>query len=233
MPNVLHGDEVAKRILDQVRDVVMSGNRVPTLSLIAPLEDVYKTPYYKGIVKDAEYCGIMVDQYTTAFAQMNNGTISLHDGIDPPIDCNLDGGNFMPCTVEAILELFKNWDVQVEGKDVCIIGRSKRVGKPLAEVLMNRNATVTVCHSKTKDVLLHVMSADIIIGCCGDPNLFGGNHIVCRPGALIIDVGGEFKHADLGCSALIPFINGVGPVTRAILMRHTLQWYLPEGGRVE
>ena len=233
MPIVLHGDEVAKRILDQVRDIVMSGGRIPTLSLITPLEDICKAPYYKGIIKDAEYCGIIVDRYTAAFAQMNNGTISLHAEIDPPAAYDLDGGNFIPCTVEAILELLKNWDIQIEGKDVCIIGRSKRVGKPLAEVLMKGNATVTVCHSKTKDVLLHVMSADIIIGCCGDPNLFGSDRIVCRPGALIIDVGGEFKDADLGCSTLIPFINGVGPVTRAVLMRHVLQWYLPKGGRVE
>lgn len=233
MPIVLHGDEVAKRILDQVRDIVMTGDRAPTLSLITPTDDICETPYYKGIIKDAEYCGIAVDQYTTAFTRMNNGTISLHDGIDPPTKCDLDGGNFIPCTVEAILELFKKWDVQVEGKDVCIIGRSKRVGKPLANILMNQNATVTVCHSKTKDIIPYVMGADIVIGCCGDRKLFKTKRIICKPDALIVDIGGEFKDADLDCSALIPFINGVGPVTRAVLMRHALQWYLPRGGRDE
>lgn len=233
MPVILHGDEAAQRILDQVRDVVMSGNRTPTLSLITPLEDVYETPYYKGIIKDAKYCGIMVDQYTMAFTRMNNGTISLHNGIDPPIECDLDGGNFMPCTVEAVLELFRKWDVSVEGKDICIIGRSQRVGKPLADVLMDRNATVTVCHSKTKDVMPYIAGSDIVIGCCGDQKLFKSKQIIGKTGALFVDIGGEFKDADLDCGALIPFINGVGPVTRAVLMRHALQWYLPKGGRAE
>lgn len=234
MPVILHGDEVAKRILDQVRDVIKSSNCRPKLDMIVPTTDIFETPYYKGIVKDAEYCGVIFKHEKTANRSvMRNGAISLHCDTSVPEEFDLDGGNFVPCTVEAVLELFKRWDVQVEGKDVCIIGRSQRVGKPLADILMNRNATVTVCHSKTRDVLLHVMRADIVIGCCGDSNLFGGERIVCRPGSLIVDIGGEFKHADLDCGALIPFINGVGPVTRAVLMRHALQWYLPKGGRVE
>ena len=187
-------------------------------------------PYYKGIVKDAAYCGIQVNTYHNAeewvkaadWLDNGDGVICL-TGENIPAYCkclNLDGGDWEPCTAEAIIDLLKYYDIPIEGANAVVIGRSKRVGKPVARLLTLNDATVTLCHSKTKHLPSHVRMADIIISCAGNAELDKTCYI--RPDQVVVDVGGDFIGHERG-KALAPAVGGVGPVTRAVLMRHVVK----------
>lgn len=145
-------------------------------------------------------------------------------------DCLLSGRkNFhTPCTPEAIVEFLDFYDIPIEGRSVCIVGRGDKVGKPLAAMLMRRNATVTVCHSKTPEATLrhNLLNADIIIEGSGKKDLFGASDIRC--GSVVINVGGGFSEpqGDFRSFTLVPFIGGIGPVTTAILMTHVLAFQM-------
>ncbi len=135
------------------------------------------------------------------------------------------------CTPKAVIALLEKYKIDVEGKEVVVIGRSIEVGKPLALMLINRGATVTVCHSKTKDVSAHTKKADIIISCTGVPGIVKGEMI--KEGAVVIDVGiskvnGEIK-GDVETESVMkkaayvsPVPGGVGPVTVAMLLKNTV-----------
>lgn len=129
-----------------------------------------------------------------------------------------------PCTPEAIVEFLDFYDIPIEGRSVCIIGRGNKVGRPLAAMLLRRNATITVCHSKTPEATLrhNLLNADIIIEASGKKNLFGASDIRC--GSVVINVGGGFSEpqGDFRSFTLVPFIGGIGPVTTAVLMTHVL-----------
>lgn len=127
-----------------------------------------------------------------------------------------------PCTPEAIIRLLEFYDIPIEGRTVCIIGRGDKVGKPLAAMMTRRNATVILCHSKTPNSILRqlISQADIVIAASGKTNLFGVSDIRC--GATVVNVGGDFSESegDFKTFTLIPFRGGVGPVTTAVLMAH-------------
>lgn len=131
-----------------------------------------------------------------------------------------------PCTPEAILEFLDFYEIPVRGRSVCIIGRGDKVGRPLATMLMNRDATVTVCHSKTPEPTLrhNLLNADIIIEASGKKHLFGVSDVRC--GATVINVGGGFDEpeGDFQTFTLVPFVGGIGPVTTAMLMTHVLMF---------
>lgn len=135
------------------------------------------------------------------------------------------------CTPKAVIALLEKNKIQVEGKDVVVIGRSIEVGKPLTLMLINRGATVTVCHSKTKDISSHTRKADIIISCTGVPNLVKGSMI--KKDSVIIDVGiskvnGKIKgdveksSVEKKASFFSPVPGGIGPITVAMLLKNTL-----------
>ncbi|MCA0982796.1 bifunctional methylenetetrahydrofolate dehydrogenase/methenyltetrahydrofolate cyclohydrolase FolD [Halobacillus yeomjeoni] len=139
---------------------------------------------------------------------------------------------FYPCTPFGILVMLKRAEIELEGKHVVIIGRSNLVGKPVGQLLLNENATVTHCHSRTKNLRDHTKRADIIIVAAGKPDLITGEDI--KEGTVVIDVGVnrvdgqltgdvEFESASEKASHITPVPKGVGPMTITMLLHNTIK----------
>lgn len=126
------------------------------------------------------------------------------------------------CTAEAIIRMLDYYNIPIAGKNAVVIGRSERVGKPTAMLLLARDATVTVCHSKTdKGKLLDLIDgADIVVCASGQKGLIDWTRVL--DGCTVINVGGDYIGEHDECIKLIPFKGGVGPVTTAVLMSHVL-----------
>ena len=152
------------------------------------------------------------------------------DGFHPESVGNLCIGQdgFVSCTPAGIIELLKRSDISIEGKECVVIGRSNIVGKPMALLLLANNGTVTVCHSKTKDLKSICKRADILVAAVGRPKMITAEYI--KEGAVVIDVGihrmdngklcGDVDYDDVAplTSAITPVPGGVGPMTIAMLM---------------
>ena len=138
---------------------------------------------------------------------------------------------FHPCTAEAVVEMLKFYKEDLVGKKITIVGRSLVVGRPLAMMLMKENATVTVCHTKTKDVPAECKDADIVVACAGVKKLIDGSYV--KPGQVVLDVGihedgnslcGDVSAEDMpDLKALTPVPGGVGAVTTALLLKHVVE----------
>ena len=137
----------------------------------------------------------------------------------------------VPCTPQGVMELLRVAEVDVEGAEAVIVGRSILVGRPLSALLMNASATVTVCHSRTRDLGEVCSRADILVAAVGSPRMVRGEWV--KPGAAVIDVGinrtddglvgdVDYEPAAERASAITPVPGGVGPMTIAMLLRNTL-----------
>jgi methylenetetrahydrofolate dehydrogenase (NADP+)/methenyltetrahydrofolate cyclohydrolase len=137
-----------------------------------------------------------------------------------------------PCTPVGVLELLDSYGVELEGAEAVVVGRSDLVGKPVAQLMLQRNATVTMCHSRTRDLPRVCSRADVLIAAVGVARLIGADHV--KPGAAVIDVGMnrtedglagdvEFEPVAEKAGLLSPVPGGVGPMTIAMLMRNTLE----------
>ena len=147
---------------------------------------------------------------------------------------------FPPCTAEACVELLKYYGVNVAGKNVVIVGRSLVVGKPLSMMLLKQNATVTICHSKTKDLPKVCSNADILIVAVGSANMVDEQYV--SAGQIVIDVGinmdqegnlcGDVSYPNVSkiVKAITPVPGGVGSVTTSILAGHTINAAMRQGG---
>lgn len=141
--------------------------------------------------------------------------------------------DFLPCTPAGVMELIKESGIDVSGKECVVVGRSNIVGKPQAMLLLHKNGTVTICHSRTKDLKEKTKNADILVAAVGIPNFITGDMI--KEGAVVIDVGinriaekklvgdVEFDSAEKIASAITPVPGGVGPMTIAMLMKNTVK----------
>ena len=137
--------------------------------------------------------------------------------------------SFKSATPLAILTVLKHYNIRIEGKEVVVIGRSPILGKPVAMMLLNENATVTICHSKTRELADIVRRADIIVGAVGKPKFIQADWI--KEGAVLIDAGynpGNIGDIDLEnaikkCSAYTPVPGGIGPITITSLLRQTVE----------
>lgn len=141
--------------------------------------------------------------------------------------------DFVPCTPAGVMELIKESGIDVNGKECVVVGRSNIVGKPQAMLLLHQNGTVTICHSRTKNLKEHTKKADILVAAVGIPNFITGDMI--KEGAVVIDVGinrlenkklcgdVEFETAKETASAITPVPGGVGPMTIAMLMKNTVK----------
>ena len=141
--------------------------------------------------------------------------------------------DFVPCTPAGVMELIKESGIDVIGKECVIVGRSNIVGKPQAMLLLHQNGTVTICHSKTKNLAEKTKNADILVAAVGIPNFIKGDMI--KEGAVVIDVGinrlenkklcgdVEFESAEKVAGAITPVPGGVGPMTIAMLMKNTVK----------
>ncbi|MEU4320387.1 bifunctional 5,10-methylenetetrahydrofolate dehydrogenase/5,10-methenyltetrahydrofolate cyclohydrolase [Nocardia fluminea] len=173
--------------------------------------------------------GVNLDDVSSAIAASKDV-----DGVSPLslglLASGLDG--FVPATSEAVVELLKHHGIALQGRPVTVVGRSNIVGKPLAQLLLAENATVTVAHSRTADLAAVTTPADIVVAAAGRIGLVTGKHI--GDGAVVIDVGtneaedgkivGDVEAASVigKAAALSPVPGGVGPVTTALLMRHVV-----------
>ena len=130
-----------------------------------------------------------------------------------------------PCTPSGIMELLRRHDVELEGAEAVVVGRSDLVGRPISSLLLAANATVTVCHSRTRDLAEVCRRADVLVAAVGRPGLIQGDWI--KPGATVIDVGSpvgdvDFEAAVERAGLITPVPGGVGPMTIAMLLRNTL-----------
>ena len=142
---------------------------------------------------------------------------------------------FVPCTPQGIMQILKEANVDLAGKHVVVIGRSHLVGSPVARLLLNENATVTMCHSYTKDLASITKLADILVVCVGKPRMITKEYI--KDGAIVIDVGVnrdengklcgdvDFDNVYEKCSLITPVPKGVGPMTICMLLVNTLKAY--------
>jgi methylenetetrahydrofolate dehydrogenase (NADP+)/methenyltetrahydrofolate cyclohydrolase len=155
------------------------------------------------------------------------------DGLTPISAGRLAQGTpgLRPCTPSGVITLLDAHDVALEGAEAVVVGRSDLVGKPVAALLLGRNATVTICHSRTRDLRATCARADVLIAAVGVPRLIGGEHV--KPGAAVIDVGinrlPEGLAGDVDFDAVVqraglitPVPGGVGPMTIAMLLRNTV-----------
>jgi methylenetetrahydrofolate dehydrogenase (NADP+) / methenyltetrahydrofolate cyclohydrolase len=165
---------------------------------------------------------------------------AIVDAIDPAKDIDgihpLNAGllrlgydGFLPATAHAAVEMVRRSGIEIEGKRAVVVGRSAVVGMPAAFLLVRENATVTVCHSRTRDLRHHVKDAEIVVVAAGRPGLITGDML--RRGAVVVDVGinvvddklvgdVDFESARTVASAITPVPGGVGPLTNALLLVH-------------
>jgi methylenetetrahydrofolate dehydrogenase (NADP+)/methenyltetrahydrofolate cyclohydrolase len=157
------------------------------------------------------------------------------DGFHPYNVGRLVTGNalFQPCTPYGVMVMLDRIGVDLTGKNVVVVGRSNIVGKPVALMCLAKHATVTICHSRTRDLAAKVAAADVVIAAVGRPEMIQGDWI--KPGAVVIDVGvnrvgdkklvGDVAYAAAAerASAITPVPGGVGPMTIAMLLQNTLE----------
>jgi methylenetetrahydrofolate dehydrogenase (NADP+)/methenyltetrahydrofolate cyclohydrolase len=156
------------------------------------------------------------------------------DGLHPTNLGHLLAGSptVLPCTPAGCLEILDHYGAELKGAEAVVVGRSRLVGKPLAQLLLGRHATVTMCHTRTRDLAEHTRRADVLCVAAGRPRTITGDMI--KPGAWVIDVGinrldtgklvgdVDFDSASQRAHAITPVPGGVGRVTVAMLMRNTL-----------
>ena len=206
----------------QLEDTILFLNSDPAIDGI-----LLQLPLPKGL--DSQRCLDLIDpsKDVDGFHPVNMGRLALG------LPC------LRSCTPAGIMNLLDRHGIDVAGKKAVIIGRSNIVGKPLALMLLQKNATVTVCHSRTRNISAEVRTADIVLAAVGIPKFVTADMV--KPGAVVIDVGinrtelglvGDCDFAGLQdtASAMTPVPGGVGPMTIAQLLVNTLEAYIEHVG---
>ncbi len=188
---------------------------------------------------DDEVDGILVQLPLPAQIDSDDVVAAIDPGKDvdglTPVNAGLLAHGMpglVPCTPAGVMELLDHEGVELEGAEAVVVGRSKLVGVPVARLLLAANATVTVCHSRTRDLAATCARADVLVAAVGVPELLGADAV--KPGAVVIDVGMnrtedglrgdvDFEAAAAVAAAVTPVPGGVGPMTIAMLLVNTLQ----------
>ena len=201
---------------EELTDLIHQLNENPAIHGI-----LVQSPLPKGLDEKAVVENIDPKKDVDAFHALNVGKIMIGDF------------EFLPCTPAGVIELLDRYGVAIEGKRCVVIGRSNIVGKPMAMLLLHRNGTVTICHSRTPDAPAICREADILIAASGRAGLVGSEYL--RSGQTVIDVGinpspdggvcGDvnFAEAEAVIGAITPVPRGVGSVTTAVLCRHVVE----------
>jgi methylenetetrahydrofolate dehydrogenase (NADP+) / methenyltetrahydrofolate cyclohydrolase len=192
----------------------------------------------RSLNEDDEVDGILVQLPLPAHIEENAVVAAIDpakdvDGLTPVNAGLLAHGDpgLVPCTPAGVMELLRHEGVELEGAEAVVVGRSKLVGVPVARLLLRENATVTVCHSRTRDLDATCRRADVLVAAVGVPRLLGAEAV--KPGAVVIDVGVnrldeglvgdvDYEAAAEVASAITPVPGGVGPMTIAMLLSNTL-----------
>ncbi|TWO27921.1 bifunctional methylenetetrahydrofolate dehydrogenase/methenyltetrahydrofolate cyclohydrolase FolD [Campylobacter insulaenigrae] len=178
-------------------------------------------PLPKHINKDMILESISFNKDVDGFHPFNVGNLNL----------NLRGG-FLPCTPLGVMKLLKHYSIKLEGADVVVIGASNIVGRPMATLLLNANASVSICHIYTKDLKAYTKNADVIIVAAGCPDLLKEDMV--KDGVVVVDVGinrvngkivgdVDFDNVSKKTSFITPVPGGVGPMTIAMLLENTIK----------
>lgn len=188
--------------------------------------------------RDADVDGILVQLPVPEHIDPDRVVAAIDPGKDvdglTPVNAGLLAHGMpglVPCTPAGVMELLRHEGVELEGAEAVVVGRSKLVGVPVARLLLAANATVTVCHSRTRDLAATCRQADVLVAAVGVPRLLGADAV--KPGAVVIDVGMnrsedglcgdvDFEAASERAAAITPVPGGVGPMTIAMLLVNTL-----------
>jgi methylenetetrahydrofolate dehydrogenase (NADP+)/methenyltetrahydrofolate cyclohydrolase len=202
---------------------------VPEAHVTALLDELNGDPQVSGILLQLPVPDYMDGAAVTARISPEKDV----DGLTPISAGRLAQGTsgFRPCTPLGVIELLDTYEVELEGAEAVVVGRSNLVGRPVAAMLLQRNATVTCCHSRTRDLAGVCARAEVLVAAVGVPGLIGSEHI--KEGAVVIDVGlirteeglrGDvnFQAASERARLITPVPGGVGPMTVAMLLRNTL-----------
>ena len=228
-----------QRILKACADVGIVGTLVDVEGDDVATQEAALTAAIHQLNEDPTVAGIIVQMPLPQGVRLR----TVVDAIDPMKDIDgihpLNAGllrlgyeGFVPATAHAGLEMIHRSGVEVKGADAVVIGRSPVVGMPLAFMLTKEDATVTVCHSKTRDLAAKVRHADIVVVAAGQPGLVTG--AMLKPGAVVIDVGinvvdgkivgdVDLPSAEQVAGAITPVPGGVGPLTNALLLSHLMR----------
>lgn len=201
----------------------------PQAELIALVDQLNADPAVDGILVQLPLPGHIDEQMVTTRIDPDKDVDGFHPVNAGRLATGLDG--FVPCTPLGCLMLLKDQLGDLAGLDAVVIGRSNIVGKPMAQLLIKESCTVTVAHSRTRDLSSVVKRADIVVAAVGRPEMVKGDWI--KPGATVVDVGinrteqglvgdVDFAGALSVAGAITPVPGGVGPMTIAVLLRNTL-----------
>lgn len=209
---------------EEVEGLVASLNADPNVNGI-----LVQLPLPKHIDEEAVLNSVSLEKDVDGFHPINIGRLAMK-GREPL---------FIPCTPHGCIVLLEKTGAKISGAEAVVVGRSNIVGLPVAMLLQERNATVTICHSRTRDLREHLQRADIVVAAVGIAELITGDML--KPGAVVIDVGinrkddptakrgyrlvgdVDFESAKEVAGAITPVPGGVGPMTIAMLMQNTLR----------
>lgn len=201
-----------KELLDLIDEL----NRKPEVNGI-----LVQLPLPKQIDEDKILLAISPEKDVDGFHPVNVGNLSI------------GRPGFVSCTPAGVIQLLKRAGIEIEGKECVVLGRSNIVGKPMAMLLLRENGTVTVCHSRTKDLKEITKRADILVAAIGKPKFIDADYV--KEGAVVIDVGihrnengklcgdVDFESVAPHCAAITPVPGGVGPMTIAMLMNNCVE----------
>jgi len=214
------GIEPRESRLDGRRSVARVRQRLRELSLDPDVSGVIiQQPFPRGLSLGDVVDALDSDKDVDGITPISAGRLAM--GLDA----------FSPATAQAAVEILDRAGRDLEGLDAVVVGRSNVVGRPVAQLLLRRHCTVTICHSRTRDLASHTRRADVLVVAAGSPGLVTGSML--KPGATVVDIGinvvdgrivGDVD-ADSACAvagAITPVPGGVGPVTNAILVRHVM-----------
>jgi methylenetetrahydrofolate dehydrogenase (NADP+)/methenyltetrahydrofolate cyclohydrolase len=198
------------------------------------------TSLVKKVNDDETIHGILV--FRPLPVQLNENIIRGLVGVEKDIDCmnpastagvfSGEGSLFAPCTPEAVMEILRYYGIPLEGRGVAVINRSMVVGRPLSMMLLDADATVTICHSRTRELSSITSKADVVITAVGKARIFGGEYF--SEGQVIVDVSineddnglicgdVDFEEVFEKAAAITPVPGGVGAVTTGVLLRHVI-----------
>jgi methylenetetrahydrofolate dehydrogenase (NADP+)/methenyltetrahydrofolate cyclohydrolase len=198
--------------------------------LLATIADINRDPAIHGVLLQLPLPpGLDEDEAVNAIAPAKDA-----DGLHPANLGNLLAGrpSLVPCTPAGCMEILDHYGVDLTGAEAVVLGRSRLVGRPLAQLLLGRHATVTMCHTRTRDLASHTRRADVLCVAAGRAGVITGDMV--KHGAAVIDVGinrlasgkvvgdVDFASVSMRARAITPVPGGVGPMTVAMLLRNTL-----------
>jgi len=239
---IMVGDDKASQVYVRNKSKVCEETGVEFEEHLLPanIEQKVLIDLIEKLNQDQKVHGILLQSPIPKHLDINEafGAISPDKDVDGfnPVNVGklcLNQDTFVSCTPYGVMRMFEAYNIDLTGKNVTFIGRSNIVGKPLIQCCLNKNATVTVCHSKTKDLKQHTQNADVVIAAIGKSKFITADMI--KQGAVVIDVGinrGEdgkltgdvdFENVKEKASYITPVPGGVGPMTIAMLMNNVIK----------